>query len=151
MSIRVDGRRDAETLIRWPAKVCLMAAGVTPSLVKVQMPHCIVPRSRTVTPLIAARPARSLLATVATRAAILLSTYNGERFLREQLDSLLRQSCQDWTLVWRDDGSTDGTVGLMRDFLAELGAERAVVLPTTRRQGAAASYLTLLRAATAAA
>jgi glycosyltransferase involved in cell wall biosynthesis len=87
---------------------------------------------------------------VATRAAILLSTYNGERFLREQLDSLLRQSCQDWTLVWRDDGSTDGTVGLMRDFLAELGAERAVVLPTTRRQGAAASYLTLLRAATAA-
>ena len=42
--------------------------------------------------------------------AILMSTYNGERYLREQIDSLLSQTNKDWILYIRDDGSTDGTV-----------------------------------------
>lgn len=47
---------------------------------------------------------------------ILLSTYNGERFLREQLDSILAQSYTDWRLFIRDDGSTDGTKAILDSY-----------------------------------
>jgi len=53
------------------------------------------------------------MTSAAAPVAILLSTYNGERFLREQLDSLLSQSHTAWTLFWRDDGSSDATVDIL--------------------------------------
>lgn len=40
---------------------------------------------------------------------LLLSTYNEERYLKEQLDSLFSQSYKDFKLVVRDDSSTDRT------------------------------------------
>ncbi len=49
---------------------------------------------------------------------ILLGLYNGQRFLSAQLDSLLAQTHADWRVVARDDGSTDDTVALYRDFMA---------------------------------
>lgn len=50
------------------------------------------------------------------RLAILLATYNGERYLRQQLDSLLGQSQSDWTLFVRDDGSQDSTPALIDSY-----------------------------------
>lgn len=47
---------------------------------------------------------------------ILLSTYNGGRYLREQLDSIISQSYADWRLLVRDDGSTDDTLQLLRGY-----------------------------------
>lgn len=47
---------------------------------------------------------------------ILLATYNSERYIRNQLDSLFRQTYQDWILVVRDDLSTDGTVNIINEF-----------------------------------
>ena len=43
------------------------------------------------------------------RTAILLATYNGERFLREQISSLMDQTVSDFAVYIHDDGSTDGT------------------------------------------
>ena len=37
---------------------------------------------------------------------ILLSTYNGEQYLKEQVKSIQDQTYQDWQLLIRDDGST---------------------------------------------
>lgn len=73
---------------------------------------------------------------------ILLSTFNGEKYLAEQLDSLLGQTCQEWMLLVRDDGSTDGT----RKILAEYACRdsRIELLPHNQRLGAADSYLELL-------
>lgn len=48
---------------------------------------------------------------------ILLSTYNGERFLSQQIDSILEQSIQDWKLLIRDDGSSDGTIDIIKDYV----------------------------------
>lgn len=81
------------------------------------------------------------------RVAILLSTFNGEAYLREQLGSLLTQTHDNWVLYWRDDGSRDGTVAVMRDFTATAGQGRCVqiVQPDTR-QGVTASFLALLAA-----
>lgn len=84
----------------------------------------------------------------AAPVAILLSTYNGERFLAEQLDSLLAQTHAGWTLFWRDDGSSDNTVGVLEAFGRGPGLGRCVALGDAHGHiGATASFLALLRAA----
>jgi glycosyltransferase involved in cell wall biosynthesis len=47
---------------------------------------------------------------------ILMATYNGEAFLPQQLESLLGQTVQDFTLYVRDDGSSDSTLDILRDY-----------------------------------
>lgn len=46
---------------------------------------------------------------------VLLSTYNGDRFLRQQLDSILSQTIKVDILV-RDDSSFDGTINILREY-----------------------------------
>ena len=48
--------------------------------------------------------------------AILMSTYNGEKYLREQIDSIIAQSYVDWHLYIRDDGSTDSTPNIIASY-----------------------------------
>lgn len=48
--------------------------------------------------------------------SIAMATYNGERFIREQLDSLARQTYFPSELVVTDDGSTDRTLEIIEDF-----------------------------------
>ena len=47
---------------------------------------------------------------------ILLSTYNGGRYLRKQLDSVFAQSVKDFTLLVRDDGSADDTLEILKSY-----------------------------------
>ena len=47
---------------------------------------------------------------------ILLATYNGEKFLTEQLNSLINQSISDWRVLIHDDGSQDKTVEIIKNF-----------------------------------
>lgn len=47
---------------------------------------------------------------------ILMSTYNGERFLAAQIDSIISQTFVNWTLMIRDDGSTDKTVDIIKKY-----------------------------------
>lgn len=55
------------------------------------------------------------------RLAVLMSTYNGERFLREQIESILNQDCDCQVDLWvRDDGSKDGTCNILQKY-AEAG------------------------------
>lgn len=51
-----------------------------------------------------------------TGISILLSTYNSELFLKEQIDSILSQTKKEWYLYIRDDGSTDSTVSLIDEY-----------------------------------
>jgi glycosyltransferase involved in cell wall biosynthesis len=48
--------------------------------------------------------------------SILLSTYNCELFLKDQIDSLLSQTFKNWILYIRDDGSNDNTISLIEDY-----------------------------------
>lgn len=50
------------------------------------------------------------------QVVILLSTYNGENFLREQLDSVLMQDDVDIRVLVRDDGSSDGTIKILEEY-----------------------------------
>ncbi|MFW7268652.1 glycosyltransferase [Gluconacetobacter sp. Hr-1-5] len=84
----------------------------------------------------------------APRVAILLSTFNGAAWLQAQLDSILAQSWMQWMLLWRDDGSADGSVAIMQAFQNGPGAGRCREIdPGGRHLGIAGSYQTLLRAA----
>lgn len=47
---------------------------------------------------------------------ILLATYNGEKFLAEQIESILAQTFDAWQLLIRDDGSTDGTARIINHY-----------------------------------
>ena len=48
--------------------------------------------------------------------AILMCTYNGERFIAEQIDSFLNQTHKNIALWVSDDGSTDGTMIILKKY-----------------------------------
>lgn len=51
--------------------------------------------------------------------SVCMATYNGERFLREQLETILPQLAEGDELVVSDDSSTDGTVAILGEFAAD--------------------------------
>ncbi len=52
------------------------------------------------------------------RVSVVISFLNAERFLRETMESVFAQTCQSWELLLIDDGSTDASVGISRDYAA---------------------------------
>ncbi len=50
---------------------------------------------------------------------VLLPVYNGEQFLADTIKSILAQTCTDFELLIVDDGSTDGSLQIMRSFYDE--------------------------------
>ncbi len=52
----------------------------------------------------------------APRVSVIITSYNHERFVAEAIESVLRQDMQDWELIIRDDGSTDGTASVITSF-----------------------------------
>jgi len=50
-------------------------------------------------------------------AEILLATYNGEKYVGAQIDSILAQKDMRWHLTVSDDGSTDGTVQILDEYV----------------------------------
>lgn len=60
---------------------------------------------------------------------VVMSTYNGEKFLAEQLDSILCQKGVDVRLVVRDDGSKDATVDILNRYAAQHGNMTVLARP----------------------
>lgn len=75
--------------------------------------------------------------------AILLATYNGEKYLQEQIDSLYRQTFKDWTLYLHDDGSTDGTSDIIRKNV--MVHDNIVVLDYVDIHGAKENFFGMLQ------
>ena len=67
-----------------------------------------------------------------------LPVYNGERFLRESIDSILGQTFGDFKLVISDNASTDATVEIIRDYAAR--DSRIVLIRSSVNRGAAWNY-----------
>ncbi|MEZ5246668.1 MAG: glycosyltransferase [Acidimicrobiales bacterium] len=76
---------------------------------------------------------------------ILLSTFDGERHLDELLRSVRAQSFDDWTMVCRDDGSSDGTRAVLQRHAAA-DARIHIIDDDRGRLGPAASFFALLAA-----
>ncbi|MEO1602832.1 MAG: glycosyltransferase, partial [Pseudomonadota bacterium] len=75
---------------------------------------------------------------------ILLATYNGEAGLPAQLASLEAQSHTAWRLIARDDGSTDGTVDLLRAFSERHPEQVEIVEDTLGNLRTLRNFATLL-------
>lgn len=50
------------------------------------------------------------------KLCILLASYNGEKYISEQLDSIINQTYKNWELIIRDDGSKDETITILNKY-----------------------------------
>ena len=50
------------------------------------------------------------------KVIVLLATYNGAPYLREQLNSIIHQTYENIEIMVRDDGSTDGTIEILKEY-----------------------------------
>ena len=52
---------------------------------------------------------------------VLLATYNGSRYLENQLDSIFAQTHQSFRVLVSDDGSSDATVAILAEYQQRFG------------------------------
>ncbi|USJ20512.1 glycosyltransferase family 2 protein [Lactococcus formosensis] len=74
---------------------------------------------------------------------ILMSTYNGEKFVAEQIESIQKQTFQDWNLIIRDDGSKDETVKIVEHFSSE---DHRIQVIKAKNVGVIQSFYQLVKA-----
>lgn len=75
---------------------------------------------------------------------VLMSTYNGERFLKEQIDSILSQEGVEIRLLVRDDGSKDHTCDILSDYASR---HQNMAWESCENIGFVKSFSTLVRMA----
>lgn len=75
--------------------------------------------------------------------AIVLATYNGSRFIRQQIESIQAQSYGLWSLYIRDDGSRDDTVAIVQEIAAADHRIR-LVQDSLGNQGAIGNFAALM-------
>ena len=82
------------------------------------------------------------------RVTAIIVARNGEAYLRDAIDSIICQSFTDWELIVVDDGSTDGTGAIVRNYERELPYKvQLLAHPGNRNCGISASRnLALTRA-----
>lgn len=81
--------------------------------------------------------------------AILMSTYNGAKYIKEQIDSILNQTYSDFVLYIRDDGSTDETLSIINYFVLRYPQKVVHVDINGDNLGCGQSFLWLLQHVTA--
>ena len=80
---------------------------------------------------------------------ILLPTYNGEKFLCEQIDSILHQTHKKWRLIIRDDVSCDGTQSLIDKYKRLYPDKVFIINNESSKKGIVGSIQDLLGSSTA--
>jgi glycosyltransferase involved in cell wall biosynthesis len=61
------------------------------------------------------------------RVLILMGTYNGGKYLAEQLDSICSQTFLNWRIIISDDGSSDNTLDIAREYKNKIGSDRILI------------------------
>lgn len=79
------------------------------------------------------------------KVLILLSTYNGERFLKEQLDSLYAQEGVEIHILVRDDGSKDNTLCILENYQRSFG--KMTIIKGIENIGVGPSFYALIKEA----
>ena len=76
--------------------------------------------------------------------AILMSTYNGALFVKAQIESIITQTSDDWTLYIRDDNSSDNTLDIINKYTAKCSSI-VMVNDEKGNLGCAGSFMELLQ------
>ena len=72
---------------------------------------------------------------------ILMTSYNGEKFIRQQLDSIFSQTFENWHLIISDDGSTDKTKEIILEYQKIWGEK--IQLRNGPQKGFAENFLSM--------
>ncbi|MBU2994087.1 glycosyltransferase family 2 protein [Octadecabacter sp. B2R22] len=78
------------------------------------------------------------------RVTIILATYNGAKYVQQQLDSYVAQTDVDWDLWISDDGSSDDTMTILKTFAKENGHNRTIKILAGPGEGPAANFMSVL-------
>lgn len=78
---------------------------------------------------------------------ILLATYNGEKYIGQQLDSIVNQTCTNWRIIIRDDNSTDNTRAIIHEYKKQYPDQITVLENSGKNSGSLLNFSTLLQAA----
>lgn len=79
------------------------------------------------------------------KISVLISTYNGERYIEEQLDSIFAQTFDDFHVYIRDDGSSDGTCQVIDEYIERRGVYDMISFEKGNNIGFCASFMKLLK------
>lgn len=78
------------------------------------------------------------------KIAILLATYNGEKYLTNQIDSIINQSNKNWMLYIHDDNSTDKTPEILESYVKRY-PDQIILVPGKSTGGARNNFLYLFQ------
>ena len=78
------------------------------------------------------------------KISILLSSYNGEKYLKEQLDSLFAQTYKNFEIIVRDDGSTDKTKYILNEYEKNYPNKVQIIEDGIGNLGSSKSFMKLL-------
>ena len=78
---------------------------------------------------------------------VLISTYNGEKYIIEQLESIFAQTMQDFHIYIRDDGSVDNTVAVINEYIITNSLTERVDFEQGENIGFCQSFFELLNKA----
>ena len=73
-----------------------------------------------------------------------MATYNGDKYLQEQIDSLLSQTFTDWHLYIHDDGSNDNTFAIIKEY-AEKYSKKVTILDYPSQHCVWRNFLSMLK------
>lgn len=73
----------------------------------------------------------------------MLATYNGERFLRQQLESIAQQTHAHWVVYASDDGSSDNTLSILKTYANQWGPNK-LVIRRGAQQGLCANFMSMV-------
>lgn len=74
---------------------------------------------------------------------ILMAVYNGEKYIENQLLSLLQQKHKNWQLYIQDDGSTDSTLAIVKRY-KDSDSRITIIENNVKKQGAGRNFLSMI-------
>jgi len=79
---------------------------------------------------------------------ILLASYNGEKYIGEQIESIIFQDYSNWSLIIRDDGSSDRTVEIIRKYISQFPLKIKLLYDDNRNLGSTQNFGRLIAQST---
>lgn len=80
---------------------------------------------------------------------ILLATYNGEKYINQQIESILGQTHKDWKLIVHDDGSSDNTIHSIKEYVSKHPEKIVFIEDGIKTGGAKNNFVHLMNFSTA--
>lgn len=74
---------------------------------------------------------------------IMMATYNGEKYISKQLETIINQTYTNWELIIRDDCSTDNTLGIIKDYVKK-DSRIKYILSDSEKHGAYYNFFGLI-------